>query len=38
MKSGFIKVDENLMTSRESIYAVGDINGIHGMAHIYTSA
>ena len=34
MKSGFIKVDENLMTSRESIYAVGDINGIHGMAHI----
>jgi Pyruvate/2-oxoglutarate dehydrogenase complex, dihydrolipoamide dehydrogenase (E3) component, and related enzymes len=34
MNNGFIKVDDNLMTSKSSIYAVGDINGIHGMAHI----
>lgn len=29
-----IKVDENLMTSEDGIYCVGDANGIHGMAHI----
>lgn len=31
---GYLKVDENLETSIKDIYAIGDINGIHGMAHI----
>jgi len=30
---GFIKVDENYRTTTEGIYAVGDINGIMGMAN-----
>ena len=34
LENGYIKVDENLMTSVETVYAIGDINGIHGMAHI----
>lgn len=32
--NGYIKVDNNLRTSVDSIYAIGDINGLHGMAHI----
>lgn len=31
---GYLKVDENFETSISNIYAIGDINGIHGMAHI----
>lgn len=31
---GYVRVDKNLRTSVENIYAIGDINGLHGMAHI----
>lgn len=34
IENSYIKVDSNLMTSAENIYAIGDINGLHGMAHI----
>ncbi len=34
LEKGYIKVDENLMTGEDGIYAIGDVNGIHGMAHI----
>lgn len=34
VEKGFIKVDDTLQTSEKNIYAIGDINGIHGMAHI----
>ncbi|WP_099191230.1 dihydrolipoyl dehydrogenase family protein [Tepidibacter mesophilus] len=33
-EGGYIKVDNNLRTSVDNIYAIGDINGLHGMAHI----
>jgi dihydrolipoamide dehydrogenase len=29
-----LKVDEHYQTSIENIYAIGDVNGLHGMAHI----
>lgn len=29
-----LKVDENYQTSLDGIYAIGDVNGLHGMAHI----
>lgn len=31
---GYLKVNKNFETSIKDIYAIGDINGIHGMAHI----
>ncbi len=34
LEKGFVKVDKNLQTSDESIYAIGDVNGFHGMAHV----
>ncbi|WFD09359.1 dihydrolipoyl dehydrogenase family protein [Tepidibacter hydrothermalis] len=33
-EGGYVKVDNNLRTSVDNIYAIGDINGLHGMAHI----
>lgn len=33
MEKGVIKVDENLKTTAEGIYAIGDINGIALLAH-----
>lgn len=34
LENGFIKVDENLQTSIEGVYAVGDVNGKSHFAHI----
>ena len=34
LENGFIKVDENLQTSIEGIYAIGDVNGRSHFAHI----
>lgn len=34
LENGFIKVDENLETSVEGIYAIGDVNGKSHFAHI----
>lgn len=34
LTNSFIEVDKNLQTNIEDIYAIGDVNGLHGMAHI----
>ncbi|NLB91780.1 MAG: NAD(P)/FAD-dependent oxidoreductase, partial [Clostridiales bacterium] len=34
IKDGFICVDEQFQTNLSHIYAIGDINGVHGMAHV----
>ncbi len=34
---GFIKVDEHYMTSRNGIYAIGDVNGLCMLAHAATA-
>lgn len=34
LENGFIKVDRGFKTDDEHIYAIGDVNGIHGMAHV----
>jgi len=36
VKDTMIQVDEKYETSMNGIYAIGDVNGIHGMAHIAT--
>lgn len=33
-KDGFIKTDENMMTSQEEVYAIGDVNGKYRLAHV----
>lgn len=32
--AGYFLVDENFQTSQANIFAIGDVNGLHGMAHI----
>lgn len=34
LENGYLKTDMNLETSVKNIFAIGDINGRHGMAHI----
>lgn len=34
LNQGYLEVDKNLMTGIEGIYAIGDVNGVHGMAHV----
>jgi dihydrolipoamide dehydrogenase len=34
IEKGFIKVDQNLQTTGESIYAIGDVTGIKPLAHV----
>ncbi len=33
-QGGFIPVNDHFVTSQRHIYAIGDVNGIHGMAHV----
>lgn len=33
-KDGFIETDENMMTSQEGVYAIGDVNGKYSLAHV----
>lgn len=33
-KNGFIKTDEKMLTNREGVYAIGDVNGKYRLAHV----
>ena len=33
-KNGFIETDEKMMTNREGVYAIGDVNGKYRLAHV----
>lgn len=34
VENGFIEVDDHFRTNQRHIYAIGDVNGVHGMAHV----